>query len=494
MKSLPENLYNIGKNNVRFCFAEYPSVKIYNSSEKEAKWSNHLLFGDYIRILNTDIVNNRVYAKSRNTTGWVNIDEIRRDRLLEVNFVDIGQGDGCHIVTPEDKHIIVDAGQSDNMNRYLSWRFNLVNKKEALTIPFTVIISHSDSDHYKGFGNIFDNKLLKIDKIYHNGLVERPGEFPLGSIQDGYITGLVMDNDQMREIITNIGDRKEKGSMYCNTLYKALKHNPNVRFKSLTIRDAYLKDFDVQEKAFTVKILAPITTKIKDKDALKSIKALGKDKNGHSVILKIICGKAKILLGGDVNEDFGKIILDYYKQNNITDDLQVDVAKACHHGSNHFHYGFLESLNPIATVISSGDDESFSHPRPDAIGAFGKCGYGDSPLIFSTELARSNKEISLKKLKLVIKQNKDVKDIDLLLKKEKDSVKIKVLTAKRNDLNKKINSNLTKYGMINLRTDGERMIIAQRYEKPATYGKWDIYNLEYSDETKRFERIKDTGK
>ena len=40
--------------------------------------------------------------------------------------------------------------------------------------------------------------------------------------------------------------------------------------------------------------------------------------------------------------------------------FQVDVTKACHHGSHHFSETFLKTLNAVVTVIiSSGDNESY---------------------------------------------------------------------------------------------------------------------------------------
>jgi beta-lactamase superfamily II metal-dependent hydrolase len=491
MSELSKNKYNIGNYNTKYNFAGYPSIKIYKTSDGSS-WGNHLLFGDYIKILNTNIVNNRVYAKSRNTKGWVKINEIQKDRILEVNFVDIGQGDGCHIVTPDDKHIVIDAGLTDNMDRYLTWRFNLLAKKKPLSFPFTVIISHSDADHYKGFGYVFDNDKIRIDKIYHNGLVERPGNLPLGKVEKKHITGLVKTSNQMLAIIKNSKNRKGKRSLYCQTLYKALKNNPEVEFESLSIQDNFIKGFDeshlVNNKILAIKVLAPIPNIINGKESLKTINNIGKDKNGHSVILKIKYDNAKVLLGGDVNTEFGKIILEYYQNQNKIDELQVDAAKACHHGSNHFHYGFIEAINSSATIISSGDNESYSHPRPDAVGALGKCGYGDKPLIFSTELARSNKEFTFKKLETVAKLINSIKKIDSDLKLVTDTEIIKKLNTRKLKQNVKINSFVTKYGMINLRTDGKRMIIAQKYEKPANSGKWDVHKLEYSSSTNRFEQ------
>jgi len=89
-----------------------------------------LLFGDYIRVYTdngkpiTRVITSSdgtetTYGnvRARNCDGYVLPEEIQPDRILEVNFVDIGQGDGCHVVTPSDDHFIIDAGQGDNMFR-----------------------------------------------------------------------------------------------------------------------------------------------------------------------------------------------------------------------------------------------------------------------------------------------------------------------------------------------------------------------------------------
>ena len=76
------------------------------------------------------------------------------------------------------------AGPGSNMRRFLSWRFNLkLDHREErgerhevgriIKLLFTVI-SHSDSDHYEGFQEIFDSRSFKFDTVYHNTLVERP--------------------------------------------------------------------------------------------------------------------------------------------------------------------------------------------------------------------------------------------------------------------------------------------------------------------------------
>jgi beta-lactamase superfamily II metal-dependent hydrolase len=485
--------------NYFYTFADFPEAKVY-SSETSTKWVQHLLFGDYIQILDLEITNNRVKVKARNNIGWISINNIQKERVLEVNFIDIGQGDGCHVVTPDDKHFVIDAGAGDNMNRYITWRFNLYKKNQPIDLNFNAIISHGDLDHYGGFRDLFKNKALRFSNVYHQGIVERPegGKASFGKIEDGLIVDLVKNTADMKAILTDPTKLTGKGSTYPKTLSEVLKSNPQVAFKMLNIEDDYLDGYGnqnkVNEKEFSFKILGPIPQTKNGKKGLKSIDKGGKDKNGHSVILKLKYGNLKLLLGGDLNEEFGKIMYKHYDDNNKLDELVVDAAKACHHGSNHFDLDFLKAVNAAVTVISSGDDEPYSHPRPDTLGALGKHGYGERPMIFSTELARSNKEITYKNLVNLNDWGKKVGDAKLERKAVNDGNApnkadlLKAIDEKIINIQKDINSFLTRFGMINLRSDGNRMIIAQKYERDAPTGKWDIQEMTFDAGTGRFER------
>jgi len=104
MPLLKDSQYNQKGSSYFYSFATFPSIKIYKENTGKA-WKQHLLFGDYIVVKDLDIQNKRVLVRSRGVTGWAKIDELQKERVLEVNFIDIGQGDGCHIVTPNDEHI-----------------------------------------------------------------------------------------------------------------------------------------------------------------------------------------------------------------------------------------------------------------------------------------------------------------------------------------------------------------------------------------------------
>ena len=75
-----------------------------------------------------------------------------------------------------------------------------------------------------------------------------------------------------------------------------------------------------------------------------------------------------------------------------------DVTKACHHGSHHVDLGFLKGVNALSTVFSSGDANTYDHPRAWVLGAAALSGRViedphkprlKAPLIYSTEIARS---------------------------------------------------------------------------------------------------------
>jgi len=120
-------------------FVGKPSVVLKETKTGAGK-INHLLLGDWLRYkgehhthkwtTKSGTTRSAIYIKvrCRNDNGWLRLDEIQKERALEVNFVDIGQGDGCHIVTPKDEIMLVDAGKHDNMARFLSWRYNLRNR------------------------------------------------------------------------------------------------------------------------------------------------------------------------------------------------------------------------------------------------------------------------------------------------------------------------------------------------------------------------------
>ncbi len=484
----------------------YPYAIMYETkgsagSTKGKKALNQLLWGDWARVRKVDA--NWIDIRSRGRNGWVRKNNLQTDRLLEVNFVDIGQGDGCHIQTLQDKAIVIDAGEGDNMYRFLRWRFGRFARKFTFE---SFVISHPDKDHYFGFGPFLENEKVHVKTIYHNTIVEQvsAGKSTLGAEKKigrtKYLTGLVQDMNELKKITSSAARRGRR--LYPNMLKTAIESERVTDIIGLLASadwrtPRYLPGYGPQDnRGMTLKILGPIPQELSPgKLGLPKIGNTGVTKNGHSVVLLLEIGNIKMLLGGDLNEPSQEYLLEHYtgldphpKSPSEMETLvsegrkhfEVDVAKACHHGSAHVAPSFLQSTNPLATVISSGDNEPHSHPRPDTLGIIGKYSRSDRPLIFSTELARSGNE-SIKHPNLVRRE--------LRKKIEKETAILNAPSAtesQKNDANERLDKHLSiiersvaNYGMINVRTDGDRMIIAQRLERQRSKSKrWDIYQFE----------------
>jgi beta-lactamase superfamily II metal-dependent hydrolase len=504
-----------------FGFAIYPEARLYREKGQESH--QHLIFGDYIsppknadgslREWTEDDLKKDpngegtwwLYARSRKEEGWINLDDIQLDRILEVNFVDIGQGDGCHLVTPDDCHFIIDAGKHDNMYRFLRWRFNLGDDSKQLP-TFYAVISHCDDDHWGGFVPLLSklppelkNK-IRFKKLYHQGILQRSGS-QLGEVVEvkgeRYLTDFMETQQSIEDVLYTDGKKSE----YEKLLIGALENFPKLKLETVYKKEKK-KTMLYKEEKLQLEILAPLPENVNDKLSLRWFdtggSGIGKTKNGHSIVLMAHIGRMKILLGGDLNSKSAEYLMEQYSGKGLralkkkmagADEkelvllekelseiihqcrvsFEAHIAKACHHGSHDIPDEFLRVVNPIATIISSGDQESHCHPRPETLGAIGKNSRGDRPLIYSTELSRSSPEF-----------------IDLKAKEKDDEIE----AAPNSHKDQRRQRIVATYGMITLRTDGEKAILSQKLEKnrssPDGIVKWQIDKLLWNDEKQEF--------
>ena len=463
-------------------FAGYPAPFVH--SDPNGKKVQQLLWGDFVEVGPQRLNGWREVIKARNTSGWMREKDLQDERLLEINFVDVGQGDGCLIVTPADRFIVVDAGKADNLFWFLRWRFNLRADPTRVLHLDHVVISHSDEDHYGGFDSIFESAQFTIGTLHHNGLIERTGDDLLGprSPDGKYQTDLVRTTTALRRLLTSdaIGTKH-----YPKLLKTALSSGRVNEVRMLSALDAHLPGYDNGDLVISVD--GPVPEKLGRQLALRRFGDDGKTKNGHSVILKLRYKNVSMLLGGDLNEPAERYLLESYTGLNPSPTtaadrqalvdaaratFECDIAKSCHHGSGDFADEFMQALNPLATVVSSGDSEPFAHPRPDALGAFGRYGRGPRPLIFSTELARSPTET----VRRPETQRRLLADSLALAREEiaRDG------TSPEEAPGRVVHSYqraVAVYGMINLRTDGEKVVMAQKLERASASKEWDFHCL-----------------
>ena len=132
---------------------------------------------------------------------------------------------------------------------------------------------------------------------------------------------------------------------------------------------------------------------------------------------------------------------------------------------------FLKAMAARATISSSGDNESYAHPRPRVLGAsamYGREGVDHRnrtvpPLLYSTELARSVELDYVEKLDVdYVEENQDwtlrIPPADARILAEDD----------RGDPDRELGitpiATDMVYGLVNVRTDGDSILIATMHE------------------------------
>lgn len=458
----------------------------------------HLLWGDFVRELGPR-EGGWVRVRARGEEGWLPEEALGDERLLEVYFVDIGQGDGALVVTPDDRQVMVDAGEGDNMYRFLRWRYNLRANPDRVVAMEAAVISHPDQDHYGGFAEVFGSEQFTFGTVYHNGIVERTGGAPLGRRETvggvSLLTDVVTMLDELRAVTDDAGLVGQK--KYPTLLKTAVDGGRVGDVRMLCAEDGHVPGFGPGDPV-AIEVLGPVPDDAGGgRRGLRWFGDVGKTKNGHSVVLKLRYGDVTILLGGDLNIPAEHHLLRHHTGGmdpEATDPdaraalvaaargvFRVDVAKACHHGSADFTSAYLEAVDPIVTVVSSGDEEPHCHPRPDALGAFGKHGRGERPLIFSTELSRSTadrvKDPGALRARLEeLYTMRDEAETDAARAKAQGRIDAVLASLDRS---------VAVYGMINCRTDGDRVLMAQKLERervtPSGPVRWDVHQLVRGD-------------
>ncbi len=476
--------------------------KIWLHSEAKASVSTRVRdvrWGDFLNIQGSAEGGwNRV--KWGDETYFIKSEHVANERPLEIIFVDVGQGDGCIVVSPEtgdeERVLVVDAGQGDNMFRFIKWRFGKLEERFHF---HAAVLTHSDVDHYGGFQFFFDHENVSFDRVYHNGLAERAGAELFGASDSSkdYLVELAVEHEDMAGLFAD--EAGLGGKKYPKLMHAALSNGRVDEIKMLSSMHGEEEDGRTwmpgfapgSGRAFTIEAIGPVPEVLDDETiALRWFAGRdeGKTKNGHSVLLRVEIGGLRVLLGGDLNRPAEEYLLRHYGE--IADDaplsaavatartrLGADIMKSCHHGSADVTDEFLDAVHPFAFVVSSGDEESHAHPRPDLLGRLGKHGRGASPLILCTEIFRSTREegksADFTKLRALDRT------IDSAQTTDEDKKKAR---AERKGLQDHIQRrNVGVYGAITMRTDGERLEITYRLERPRGKQLWQSYVLKRHD-------------
>ena len=229
-------------------------------------------------------------------------------RGMEVTFLDVGQGDGICIRT-KNTTILVDGGSSDQKQLGKNRLEPFFKSKGIKTVDFA-IVSHGDQDHINGLtevmenGNIFVGHLVLPAAGQGEEVYEQLQQLALG--QGGRVSW--MDE----------GDRLEAGEVKLWCLYP-------------------------------------------EKGKLEAAKE--KDRNEHSLVLKVDYQDFHMLLTGDMSESGENQLL-----RQQIDLSEIQVLKVAHHGSKYStSQTWIEAIEPRWAVISYGEKNRYGHPGQEVL-------------------------------------------------------------------------------------------------------------------------------
>jgi hypothetical protein len=457
---------------IRYIDDDIVRVYKFGKPRKKANLLATLFWGDNVRVVGK--VDNqwkldftkRTWNDEKKRYEWKKYDaaipakaRFRDTAVLKVRFVDVGQGDAAIIESPDGKLVILDGGEVNHLRNYMSAAWAHVLRFGPLDVD-AAIVTHGDADHFGGLIKLVNAKqgggknIVKLKRVYHNGLVKAPTSVGVASI-----FGKSIKNGGMYAVEL-VDDLRDVPDSRCNKFFKAWKkalidatdRNAALEVKRLSYGDTNIFDF-LETEGIYVHILGPIVETVDGVPALPYLHTDGGSYsashtvNGHSVVLKLVYGNVRFLFGADLNAESEAWLLKKARSDNVS--LSSEVFKVSHHGSIDFSPRMLEAVRPTVSVISSGDEsesKEYIHPRAGLVGALGKYSHQtvEKPLIYVTEMVAFFDRVGL--------------------------ANIRKLSAAGNESNNPIrttNAYIKKvFGIVHVRTDGERVLVATHGGKP----------------------------
>jgi beta-lactamase superfamily II metal-dependent hydrolase len=428
----------------------------------------------------------------------------RTNGVLRFSMVDVQQGDGMILEMPPDETdrsriVFIDGGDNKLFARHAAARF--LNRCTCAAQPLDVdliLITHGDADHFDGLNDILRSEsdrgiaarkrlFIRPLRVYHNGLVKAPDAVPelqrLGRTVDASGTPMIVDlYDDPRaapEAMQNGAFRR-----WGKTLSQ-WEARGSIRFERVAFGKSAADLFGFLGADVKVEIQGPFTAKVKDpqdgrrKDALPFLHtppesallhlaqggnaAAGKLSvshtiNGHSIALRLTYKNLRFNLTGDLNQE----AMQRMRQKVGLANLEAEVIKAPHHGSADFDFAALKAMRPVVSMISSGDESAqkeYIHPRATLVSALGKVSRGETGIVLCTELAAffSMRDYSHQRA-LIAKYYEGDAPITRAELRKFYGARVRS-AADEKALPSFFAFERTNFGIIHLRTDGERVLV-----------------------------------
>lgn len=247
----------------RSVYGNEPETILFAEPRRNSRKLNHVLLGTYLLVEEEDGDWLRVSTHTEGPGGWVHKDDVRSDPGLKIFYVDVGQGDGAIVESPEGL-VLIDGGPGTSVYRFMKHRYKPLIEADGSVKISAIVMSHPDQDHYEGFIAVLNDPAFSVETIYHNGIIRYPEKnmpahlnFDLGKLSTKRVANQV--EHVLTETIDSLDDAQDMIETGLNvsdagapTLFHkfwaaALRARDEGRVgeaKRLTIRDKVLPGFN----------------------------------------------------------------------------------------------------------------------------------------------------------------------------------------------------------------------------------------------------------
>ena len=261
-----------------------------------------------------------------NMLAGIAVFELSQDKLLEVNFFDIGQGDAIFITTPEKHQILIDGGPSSVILEKLNQEMPFWDRTIDL-----VILTHPEHDHYAGLLEVLQR--YEVENILWTGVLRNTNEYRKWRE--------LIEKENARIFIAEQGQK-----IICSPQSVIARNDPQGATK--------------QSHSCHLDILHPFEN-LENQET--------KNPNNTSVVARLVFGENSFLFTGDGYKSVERKMIEKQIY------LQSDVLKVGHHGSHTSSAEeFIEIVSPEIAVISAGRNNRYRHPRPETLATLEKFG------------------------------------------------------------------------------------------------------------------------
>lgn len=275
------------------------------------------------------------------------------DRFV-LTMLDVGQGDGFVLETPDGRVLMVDAGSS-SVERAGRDRLIPFLKYEGIRRVDYLFVTHMDEDHISGVRELFEAIAKRRTSIRVKTFILPYRGWGEEALAEGAAAASGTAGEEARaETAAEAGEREEAE----RTAYGEL---------AALAREAGARIF-VMAKGDSLRLPSGRA----DKPAL-SVEVLGPDpavryrtENAASLILSLSYGQFGLLMTGDAAEEGEEALAAALDERGA--DQSYEVLKAAHHGSKYSTpETLLDRVAPQVTLISCGYHNLYGHPHKELL-------------------------------------------------------------------------------------------------------------------------------